>query len=367
MRTEDAALADALESILGDHCPPAVVDHAEESGWAPRLWDVLAQGGYPWIGIPEEGGGSGGGLAEACTMLFVAGRYATPLPLVETGVMAGWALARAGLRVPKGPVTVAVETSGLSVARDGQGGLRLSGRLDRVPWARRAERVVIVVDLSGTNVVIVIDPDQATVVPGVNLAGEPRDTMKLDSVRVDAEDFAPGPVTPDQMLGRGALGRAALMAGAMDRVRQLTIRYTQDREQFGRPIARFQAVATHMVRIVEEATVAAMAVRSAAATIGPDVSSLEIGSAKIVAGQACSVVTAAAHQAHGAIGMTKEYELGRLSRRLWSWRDEYGSEEYWGTRIGRELAEAGAEQLWGALAVGEAGADSVARRLGAQR
>lgn len=357
MRTEDAALAETLDGILGDHCPPAVVDDAEDNGWSPHLWDVLAEGGFPWIGVPEEAGGSGGSLTDACTMLFAAGRFAVPLPLVESGVMGGWALARAGLRVPEAPVTAAAETNWVSVARDSHGRLRLSGRLDRVPWVRRAARVIAVIEVDGTNLVIAIDPARATVLPGTNLAGEPRDTMMLDGVQVDAEDFAPGPVTPDLMLRRGALGRAALMAGAMDRTRQLTIRYTQEREQFGRPIARFQAVATHMVRIAEEAAVAAMAVRSAAAASGQGASSLEIGSAKIVGGQAAAVVTAAAHQAHGAIGMTKEYELGRLSRRLWSWRDEYGSAQYWSARIGRELSEAGPEQLWGALSVGEPDAD----------
>ena len=60
----------------------------------------------------------------------------------------------------------------------------------------------------------------------------------------------------------------------------------------------------------------------------------------------------AAHQAHGAMGMTKEYELGQLTRRLWSWRDEFGSERWWGRELGRQLAGAGADELWPRISTG---------------
>jgi acyl-CoA dehydrogenase len=72
----------------------------------------------------------------------------------------------------------------------------------------------------------------------------------------------------------------------------------------------------------------------------------------VVAGQAATVAAAASHQAHGAMGMTREYELGQLTRRLWSWRDEYGSERYWSRTLGRQLIDAGADGLWPAIAVG---------------
>jgi acyl-CoA dehydrogenase len=54
--------------------------------------------------------------------------------------------------------------------------------------------------------------------------------------------------------------------------------------------------------------------------------------------------------------MTKEYELGQLSRRLWSWRDEFGSERYWSRELGRQLADAGADELWPRISTGLVGA-----------
>jgi acyl-CoA dehydrogenase len=200
-----------------------------------------------------------------------------------------------------------------------------------------------VVTVAG-DLVVAFHPDR-TIRLGRNLAGEPRDTLVLDGVTVGEDEVAPAPpeVTATSFLLRGALGRAARMAGATARVRDLTVRYAGERQQFGRPVARFQAVGQHLVRIASEAVLADMAVRTAASS---PTSAFAAAAAKIVAGQAATTVAAAAHQAHGAIGMPLEYELGRLTRRPWSWRDEYGSESFWSTWLGNRLA---GTDLWPAL------------------
>jgi acyl-CoA dehydrogenase len=54
--------------------------------------------------------------------------------------------------------------------------------------------------------------------------------------------------------------------------------------------------------------------------------------------------------------MTKEYELGQLTRRLWSWRDEFGGERCWSRELGRRLAAEGADALWPGISVGVLGA-----------
>ena len=73
----------------------------------------MAEAGLPWISVPEEAGGEGGDLADALTVLRLAGYHGLPLPLAETGVLAGWLLAASGLRVSRVPATVA---SGLDLA-----------------------------------------------------------------------------------------------------------------------------------------------------------------------------------------------------------------------------------------------------------
>lgn len=348
-------LTEVATDLFGDLCPPEAVRAAEETGWAGELWDALAAAGFPLVSVPEEAGGSGGSVADACAVLQVAGRFAAPVPLAETGLLAGWALAAAGLALPAGPATVAVgrpdDTVGLT---GGPGAWRVAGRLHRVPWAGEAERVVVLAERGSERFVLSVPA--ATVSPGRNLAGEPRGTVTLDDLALDDDAVAPAPehVTGEALQLRGALGRAALIAGALARVSELTVRYTHEREQFGRPVARFQAVQHHLVRIAEEAHAARMAATVAARNADPDPVFFDVAAAKVVAGEAASAAAKVAHQAHGAIGMTKEYELGQLTRRLWAWRDEFGGERSWSARLGCHVAGLGADGLWPRLTTGMA-------------
>lgn len=354
--TEDRVLlTEVATDLFRDLCRPEAVRAAEETGWAGALWTALAAAGFPLVSVPEEAGGSGGSVGDACALLQVAGRFAAPVPLAETGLLAGWALASAGLTLPAGPATVAVGRRGDVVdLTGGPGSWRVSGRLRRVPWAGEAERVVVLADQGSERFVLSVPMAGATVTPGRDLAGQPRDTVALDGLVLADDAVAPAPatVTGEALMLRGALSRAALIAGGLARVTELTVQYTNEREQFGRPVARFQAVQHHLVRIAEEAQAAGMAAGVAAANAEPDPAFFDVAAAKVVAGEAATAAAKAAHQAHGAIGMTKEYELGQLTRRLWTWRDEFGSERYWSSRLGRNLAELGADGLWPRLATG---------------
>jgi acyl-CoA dehydrogenase len=73
---------------------------------------------------------------------------------------------------------------------------------------------------------------------------------------------------------------------------------------------------------------------------------IAVAAAKIRAGEAACKVAEIAHQVHGAIGFTHEHGLHRLTRRLWSWRDEFGTESQWSFDLGKEVMTAGADALW---------------------
>ena len=348
-------VGDAVADVLRDRCTAEVVDGAEETGWAAPLWDAVAGGGFCWVSVPEGAGGPavGGSVAQACAVLEQVGRFAAPLPVAETGLLGGWLLAAAGLDVPPGPVTTA--PARVTLRRDGAGWVA-DGTATRVPWARAAERVVLLADSPDGPAVAVLDPARARVGHGANLAGEPRDTLHLDGAAVEAVAAAPAGVDTDALHRRGALSRAALVAGAAGRALELTVGYTNDRHQFGRPVARFQAVAAHLVRLAEQTEAVRMAARACAANAagepGGTPSAFDAAAAKAVASRAAGAIAAAAHQATGAMGMTREYELGRLTRRLWSWREEYGGEREWSTRLGGALAAGGADALWPSIARG---------------
>ncbi|MEU5989344.1 acyl-CoA dehydrogenase family protein [Spirillospora sp. NPDC047418] len=287
-------------------------------------WAALVESGLALVGVPEEAGGSGGTPADAAAVLRAAGHHGAAVPLAETGWLAGRLLAEAGLPVPRGALTAAsgeVEAAGRT----------LSGTLRRVPWARSADRLVVLAD----GVVAVVDPAAARITEGSNVAGEPRDDVVLPGVR--AEAVAPCAVGPAELRRRGALARAVQLTGAMGRALELSVRYAGEREQFGRPVGRFQAVQQLLAELAGEATVADVAVR--AAVRGPD-DPVAVAAAKANASRAAGTVAAIAHQVHGALGVTGEHVLRTVTLRLWSWRDEYGNETEWADELGASAAAA---------------------------
>jgi acyl-CoA dehydrogenase len=343
----DQLLIDSGNRLFGDACTHAVVQDAERDGWAPTVWQSVADAGFPWVSIAESAGGSGGTLTDAAAILTIAGAHAAPIPLAETGLLGGWLIAAAGLALPDGPVTVAHhadDTLALS-------GTTISGRAVRVAWGRNAERLVALVADGARWVVASVATSAAIVEPGTNLAGEPRDTLVFDRTPAD---IAPAPlgIDPDALHQRGALTRVVMMAGALDRMSRMTVEYTRQRRQFGKPVAQFQAVQQHLVHAAQHAALVTMAAEVAAAAAERGPATFEIAAAKILAGQAAASATRAAHQAHGAMGMTQEYPLQHLSRRLWAWRHEYGDDTSWSIRLGRASASAGADALYPSITAG---------------
>ena len=153
-------------------------------------------------------------------------------------------------------------------------------------------------------------------------------------------------VDAEPLVQRSALPRAALMAGAIEKMCQLTVSYTNERVQFGRPVARFQAVQQHLVWAAQDAALVRIAAEVAAREATRGDAPFEIAAAKLIANQAAARATKACHQAHGAMGMTQEYPLHHFSRRLWSWRKEYGADAHWSAVLGNMTTGVGADGLY---------------------
>ncbi|MEM7287914.1 MAG: acyl-CoA dehydrogenase [Actinomycetota bacterium] len=337
--TVDPLITETADRLFGETCTHEAIQRAEEHGGATEIWTAFAETGFPWISLPEEAGGSGGTLLDALEVLRLVGWHAAPVPAAETGVLGGWLLASAGLPLPSGIVTVAPGSSDdtLTIAEDGT----VSGRVAMVPWGRHAERLAVVDD----GLIASVPIEGAGVEPHPSLAGEPRDTLSFDRVSADVAP-APAGVDARALRFRGALSRVALMAGAIEKMSRLTVSYANEREQFGRPVARFQAVQTHLVWAAQDAALARMAAEVAGREAERGDARFEIASAKLVANQAATRATRACHQAHGAMGMTQEYPLHHLSRRLWSWRTEYGGEREWTRWVGERAISVGADDLY---------------------
>jgi acyl-CoA dehydrogenase len=204
-------------------------------------------------------------------------------------------------------------------------------------------------------IVAIVEPTRGAITHGVNLAGEPRDTSAFDDVALGDADVAPAPagIDPTWLYARGALARTVQMGGALERILDISIEYAQQRTQFGQPIGHFQAIQHQLVLLagdVAAARTAADLACSIAETQQPE-ATFAIAAAKARVSAAIGNAAAIAHQVHGAIGFTQEHSLQLSTRRLWSWRDEFGSETYWATILGRMTLEAGADAFWPNLAV----------------
>jgi acyl-CoA dehydrogenase len=343
--TFNPELRDAVDKQLTQECPPRVVRAAETEGFQARLWSQLAAAGVPWIGTPEANGGSGGRLDDLAEVLMLCGRHAVPLPVAETGLLGSWLLTSAGLDVPQHPVTVPVPQVGDEIRLRRQAGQWvLDCSLASVPWARECTEVILLCrDDAQLPWLVRLPAETATVSHLANLAGEPRDAVSVVDRILPADtvtSLPAGPAIEDDLLLRGALSRTLLAAGAAGRLRDLTLRYATQRVQFGRPIAAFQAVQQSIAIMASESELAGIsAVSAIECYLGGD--NLGVAAARVAANRAADTARRAAHQIHGAIGMTFEYDLQLYSRRITAWRHEFGNCSYWAERVGRLAREKG--------------------------
>ena len=355
IREETRMLLESMTRLFETHCTKQIVDDAEKGVFAQTLWDAVAETGVPLAALPESAGGLGADWSDLYAALRVAARHAAPLPLAET-MLAGWVAATCGLETVDGPMTVGpVRTSDtLTLAQDGNG-WRLSGTATRLPYASSAVRSVLFADgPAGEMVVSLNDVGGAELIRGRNMAGEPRDSLKFEHVRVQADQAAPvspGVSRPD-LYRRGALARAVMMSGALERSLDLAVSYAQERVQFGRPISKFQAVQQNLAVLAGQTAAAVAAANLGVEALrGTDPERVEflIAVAKARVGEAATLACEIAHQVHGAIGFTKEYALQLSTRRLWSWREEFGGDPEWAARVGAYACRQGADSLWSIL------------------
>jgi acyl-CoA dehydrogenase len=299
----DRDLMSAAEA--GKH--PAALAHAiEEFGLADAL--VVAA---------EDGGLSFGDAASVFAQL---GKHVVPLPIAET-LLSRAILARAGLNAVDGAIGLAADMhSPLAFG-------------DQLAFAVAKQ----------DDMLLLLPLRDAAAAPHGSISRHPRVSFDLSAITPAATAPWPGLPTPELL---GAMLRASQIAGAIERTLTLSIEYANTRKQFGRPIGRFQAVQQLLAKLAAEAAAARSAcdVAWAALDEGGDVVTAGM-IAKIRASEAARVAAAIAHQVHGAIGVTDEHFLHYVTRRLWEWRQDYGSDVYWSRRLGA-LARANNGDLW---------------------
>ena len=368
--TTDSIVAETATRLFRDHCDPQVVIAARGDGWKADAWSAIEAAGLPLAWVPDDLGGAGADIADGFAVLRETGRFAVALPVAET-LLAGWLLSRAGVAAPAGAMACGPARDGdhLTVARDGP----LSGRLRGIAFGKEAKHfAVLAMREGGGSAVALLSAEGLRISDGAGPAGDPLDTIVLDRVRPLAmEDTR---LDGGTLLLMGAAVRSMQMAGALEAILDISVRYANERVAFGKPIAKFQAVQHNLARLAGETAAALAAAGSAADAIAGQSSSgfpppltpprkgegnrsanddalfLEVASAKIRVGESAGEGAAIAHQVLGAIGYTREHILHRFTQRLWAWRDDFGNESQWAVKLGHRVAANGADALWPMLA-----------------
>ncbi|MDS0138837.1 MULTISPECIES: acyl-CoA dehydrogenase family protein [unclassified Amycolatopsis] len=321
LETEEArALRDAVRALLTRRSGPEAVRAAMASplGYDDKLWSTLCeQIGVAALTIPERYGGAGAGLAEACVVLAELGRTLTPAPMLGSAVLAAQALLLTGNDeacerllpgIAEGTTLAAVAWSDVDggwtpalrasdAGLDGRTHYVLDGDLADVllAIARTDDGAgLFEVPLEGVRRTRVTSLDPTRRLAVVECASTP-------ARRLDAGGFA-GQLR--QLRDTATVAVAAEQVGAAARALELTVEYTKQRRQFGRPIGSFQALKHRMADV----HVHVEAARSAlyAALVDGDAEAVE--TAKVVCGEAFAHAAAEMIQLHGGIAITWEHD-----------------------------------------------------------
>ncbi len=278
-------------------------------------WKLVEDAGIDRLLLPEELGGAGNALDAAVQIAQRFGARCCAIPFVETLVANRW-LWEAGVEVQPGLKTVALPITSQAVT-----------------WAIADVRIVCC---------------DGSFVPAEALTGPLRSNLAAEPVRCLTPEWQ---ARCNRALSENALAlyatlKSAAITGALHSAFEMTLRYVNERTQFGRKISAFQAVQHMVACLAEETAAATAAVQMAGRQLGKRNPLYFAAAAKSRVAEAATTACALAHQCHGAIGYTREYPLHQFTHRALAWRDDAGAEEYWNERIGRAALASPDGQLW---------------------
>ena len=363
MEDMSAIVLEQADRLFAQHVDKKVLSAADSGQWPDALWRAVEDAGLPLALVTEMKGGAGLAADVAANLIRRSAFHSVPLPLAET-MIANALWTDAGGEVIAGAVTLApVNPQDRITLASSARGATLQGVARHVAWGKQAATALVLArDANGKGFLCRVPTDKArSNKMRRNVAYEPREDVDFSGVQLATSDILPAPscLGGDGLMPFGAAIRVQQMIGGMERCMDYALSYANERVQFGRPIAKFQAI-QHMLAIAAGHFAAASAAGDAlteSPRLGDDV--LAVAIAKSRCGESAGQVAALCHQVHGAMGFTQEHPLHYATRRLWSWRDEWGAEPWWQEKIGRMICAQGGEGLWPLLVDRPAAAGAV--------
>jgi alkylation response protein AidB-like acyl-CoA dehydrogenase len=333
------AVIEAAAGVLGHRQPPAKLQMQQQAGASAEhdydraLWKELGQAGLLGLAVPERLGGGGLGVLETAALLTEIGRRAAAVPALATlmmgvlpltrwagqalqsdyltGVPAGDVLFTAAVREPSQPMPA--EPATVASDRDGS----ISGVKIGVPYAAAADWILVPATLSeGGTGIAVVDPatDGVTLERTPSSSGAPEYTLRLDDAAIVSLLAGTDGRAVADLYQLTLAGACCVADGALAAALALTTEHVAARQQFGRPLATFQAVAQHAADVAIAARTLHLAALSGCWRLdsgrdaGPDldVAAYWLADQGPAALQTC-------HHLHGGTGMDVSYPLHAYS------------------------------------------------------
>ncbi|MHB1776662.1 MAG: acyl-CoA dehydrogenase family protein [Acidimicrobiales bacterium] len=351
---EQALLVASAERLLREQCPPAAVRVAEASpdGHDRSLWAHMAALGWPGLVLPGELGGHDQGALELALVAEQLGRAACSSPLVPSTASVGLPLSWCGGSLAHRllPAMAAGQTIGAFAHLEASGDdewsppttalerrrhrWQLVGAKHLVPFAAVAGVLLVSAVLPDAGMALVaVDPGRPGVALGRQrvLGGDPLYRVAFDVAVEDEEVVARDEAARrvlERSLAYATAGSLAYAAGLAATAVEMSVAHATGRQQFGRPIGSFQAVAHRCAEMRADADALRLLALQAAWALdrhqgGADHGELAI--AKAYANVALRQVFVDAHQVHGAIGFSMEHDLQLFTRRAKAFELSLGS------------------------------------------
>jgi 3-oxocholest-4-en-26-oyl-CoA dehydrogenase beta subunit len=324
--------------ILTDLATPQRLREIEAGAtrFDPVLWAELARAGILSAALPESVGGAGLGLLEQCSVLAEIGRTVAPAPYLASIVLGASALVRFGSidqqqrwagPAGRGEVILAAalaEDEGedpsvpATTARPSDGGWQLTGAKTTVLAGLMADLLLVPASTPSGVAVFLVEPGD----PGVSLqpqqvtGGDGTVLVELAAAYVPADrvlgEVASGPEITDWLIQRGTVGLCALQLGVAERALELTAAYARSREQFGKPIGAFQAVAQRLADGYIDVEGIRLTLWQAAWRLAAGLpAETEIATAKFWAAEGGHRVAHTAVHVHGGVGIDMDGDVHR--------------------------------------------------------
>lgn len=297
MTGPDDSLSSPFRRLLADLCTPDLLRAGSDDGVISDAWRSIQASGYLDAMVPESDGGVGLSQQDVFPLVVLAGEYLLPLPFAET------MLARALIGPCQSGV---VQNSAIAIGR------------------------------AHTSIGQPIGATHALVQCGAEFRLVP-----ISDRAADGDPLLVAPSNGIDLTVIAAALSAANMSGMMLRVMAMCLDYANNRNQFGRPLGKFQVIQHNLAIMAEQVASAQVAARIGFS--GSCFAANRVAVAKIRTSEAAAVICTHAHALFGAIGMTAEFDLHLYTQQLQRQRMANGSEAYWAELLGLSCAESDLE------------------------